>query len=70
MTSKESFTTSLQESFSLTADEAEHVYAVFSREKVLVHDKHGGGITLVHGAFWDELVIQNALSVPLQEGTA
>lgn len=60
MTSKESFVSAVEDQFGFSRFDAERVYNIFKRDKLLV-DKHDGSYTLEHWALWDVGVMRGAL---------
>lgn len=62
MNTKERFTTAVQEQFSFTPAEANRIYAIYTKERVLILGHGGSGFSLAHGAFWDRSIMENALT--------
>ena len=63
MNHKEQFIESISEQFSKTRAEATHIFNVFVQEKIIKFGHGGAGIQLSHGSFWDQQVMDNALSM-------
>lgn len=53
----------LIESFGITVDEAEKVFALYRRTKAIKLDTWNGRYNVSHGAFWDRAVIQRAIDL-------
>ena len=60
---EESFIKCVMEQFNKTQQEAEIILSVFKREKVVKIDARIGQFKLVHGAFWEAQVMDNALAI-------
>ena len=63
MDSKTRFKNAVSEQFGFNSDEAETIYNVFKKAKVLKVDGVNGNFSLVHGAFWSKDVMLNALEM-------
>ena len=60
---KDKFLAAVQEQFGKTLQEAEHIYELFYREKVVILDN--GNFRLSWGGFWEMDVMDNALGMEL-----
>lgn len=46
-----------------TRDEAEHIFDVYRRERIITLDMVNGRYTIKHGVFWNTCVMRNALTL-------
>ena len=64
-TARTEFIESIQEQFGYEENEAEHIFDVYLKGKVIKLQAGIGRYALIHGAYWDKDVLETALYIKI-----